>query len=69
MAMGLIAMTLFVGITYVGQLITVVVPEFAPESVRGHLLHNQTANILRVRLLGIEDVVLIDVPYHVHKRG
>lgn len=54
---------------YPGQLITVVVPEFVPESAWGHLLHNQTANILRVRLLGIEDVVLIDVPYHVHKRG
>ncbi len=54
---------------YPEQLITVVVPEFVPESVWGHLLHNQTANILRVRLLGIENVVLIDVPYHVHKRG
>ncbi|HEY85726.1 MAG TPA: APC family permease [Chloroflexi bacterium] len=53
---------------YPGQLITVVVPEFVPESTWGHLLHNQTANILRVRLLGIENVVLIDVPYHVHKQ-
>ncbi|MCL4261686.1 MAG: APC family permease [Anaerolineae bacterium] len=48
-----------------GRLITVVIPEFVPESFTGHLLHNQTANILRVRLRTLENVVVIDVPFHV----
>ncbi|MGH2538483.1 MAG: APC family permease [Candidatus Promineifilaceae bacterium] len=47
------------------QLVTVVVPEFVPESALGQLLHNQTANLLRLRLRGQEDIVVIDVPYHV----
>ncbi len=47
------------------RLITVVIPEFVPESFTGHLLHNQTANILRVRLRGLKNVVVIDVPFHV----
>jgi amino acid transporter len=45
------------------QLITVVIPEFVPESLPGQLLHNQTANFLRFRLRGEEDIVVIDVPY------
>jgi amino acid transporter len=49
------------------QLITVVIPEFVPASLTGHLLHNQTANILRLRLRGEEDVVVIDVPYLIKK--
>ncbi|HRQ39724.1 MAG TPA: APC family permease [Chloroflexota bacterium] len=47
------------------RLITVVIPEFVPESFTGHLLHNQTANILRVRLRTLQNVVVIDVPFHV----
>jgi amino acid transporter len=47
------------------QLVTVVIPEFVPESFTGHLLHNQTANILRVRLRAQKDIVVIDVPFHV----
>ena len=49
-----------------GQLITVVVPEFVPDTVWGNLLHNQTANILRVRLRQCENVVVIDLPFHIH---
>jgi len=45
------------------HLITVVIPEFVPDSFMGHLLHNQTANFLRFRLRGEEDIVVIDVPY------
>ena len=45
------------------QLITVVIPEFVPASLQGQLLHNQTANFLRFRLRGEEDIVVIDVPY------
>ncbi|GAB4144286.1 MAG: APC family permease [Candidatus Promineifilaceae bacterium] len=51
-----------------GALITVVVPEFVPDSFWAQLLHNQTANILRARLRSSEDVVVIDVPYHIRSR-
>jgi hypothetical protein len=54
-------------IEFPSQLITVVIPEFVPASLAGHLLHNQTANFLRFRLHGEEDVVVIDVPYHIKK--
>jgi hypothetical protein len=46
-----------------GQLVTVVVPEFIPESLGARLLHNQTANFLRGRLRNQEDLVIIEVPY------
>ncbi len=52
---------------YPGQLITVVVPEFVPDSKIANLLHNQTATMLRLMLRGYEDVVVIDVPYHLRK--
>lgn len=48
-----------------GQLVTVVVPEFLPESEWARLLHNQTANILRKRLRNQEQLIIIDVPYHI----
>jgi amino acid transporter len=51
---------------YPSQLITVVIPEFIPESITAHLLHNQTANMLRLRLHIHENIVVIDVPYHIH---
>jgi hypothetical protein len=47
------------------QVVTVVIPEFIPERWPEHLLHNQTANILRLRLRNHEDIVVIDVPYHI----
>lgn len=50
-----------------GQLTTIVIPEFIPESFTANLLHNQTANILRLRLRAQEDIVVIDVPYHIGK--
>lgn len=49
------------------QLTPVVIPEFIPETWAGRMLHNQTANFLRFRLLHYEDIVIIDVPYHVHE--
>lgn len=51
-------------VEYPDQLITIVVPEFVPASAGAHLLHNQTANILRFRLHRYRDIVIIDVPYH-----
>jgi amino acid transporter len=47
------------------QIVTVVIPEFVPLEGYARVLHNQTANILRQRLRSYEDVVLIDVPYHI----
>jgi amino acid transporter len=50
------------------QLTTIVIPEFIPTSLAANLLHNQTANILRLRLRAHEDIVVIDVPYHIDPR-
>ncbi|MCZ7575060.1 MAG: APC family permease [Ardenticatenaceae bacterium] len=50
---------------YPNQLVTVVIPEFVPASIGAQLLHNQTANLLRFRLRGRPDVVVIDIPYHI----
>lgn len=50
---------------YPDQLITVVIPEFIPEHAAANLLHNQTASLLQHRLLAQENVILIDVPYHI----
>jgi len=46
-------------------LITIVIPEFIPQDQPARLLHNQTANFLRRRLRSQEDIVIIDVPYHI----
>ena len=48
-----------------GQLVTVVIPEFIPAETFAGVLHNQTANILRRRLRSKQDVIVIDVPYHI----
>lgn len=47
------------------QLVTVVIPEFIPAEAGAKLLHNQTADLLQRRLLSREDIVVIDVPYHI----
>lgn len=48
-----------------GWLITVVIPEFVPSDTFSHILHNQTANLLRRHLRSQERVIVIDVPYHI----
>ena len=50
-----------------GQLVTVVIAEFVPSENFAGVLHNQTANILRRRLKTQKDVIVIDVPYLIHK--
>ncbi len=50
-------------VEFADQLTTVVIPEFISASLPAQLLHNQTANILRMRLRAEEDLVIIDVPY------
>lgn len=53
-------------VEFYDQMVTVVIPEFVPERWPEQLLHNQTANMLRFRLRNHEDIVVIDVPYHIH---
>jgi amino acid transporter len=48
------------------ELMTVVIPEFIAEEGAARFLHNQTANLLQDRLLACENIVVIDVPYHIH---
>ncbi len=50
-----------------GLLVTVVVPEFIPDSKLAYILHNQTAAQLLMLLRRFEDVIVIDVPYHLRK--
>jgi amino acid transporter len=50
------------------QLTTVVVPEFIPERAIAHLMHNQTANRLRARLIDHHDIVIIQVPFHIDSK-
>ena len=55
-------------VEFADQLTTIVIPEFITENFAAQFLHNQTANMLRLRLRGQEDVVIIDVPYHVQRK-
>jgi amino acid transporter len=48
-----------------GWLVTVVIPEFVPKDPLVRVLHNQTANLMRRHLRAREDVIVIDVPYHI----
>ena len=50
---------------FADKLITVVIPEFVSHELWANVLHNQTANFLRGRLRGEEEVIVIDVPYHI----
>lgn len=56
-------------VEFADQLTTVVIPEFVSSSLPAQLLHNQTANILRMRLRTEEDLVIIDVPYLIKGNG
>ncbi|HLA45908.1 MAG TPA: hypothetical protein VJZ27_20840, partial [Aggregatilineales bacterium] len=47
------------------QLITIIIPEFIPSERSALLLHNQTANLLRNRLIHKDDIIIIEVPYHI----
>jgi hypothetical protein len=49
------------------DLVTVVLPEFVPRRWWHHFLHNQTALLLKGALLFRKNVVVIDVPYHLHQ--
>ncbi len=45
-------------------LVTIVIPEFVPARWWQHLLHNQTALLIKGALLFRKGVIVVDVPYH-----
>ncbi len=45
------------------QMVTIVVPEFLPRHWWQHILHNQTALIIKAALLFRRNTVVADVPY------
>jgi len=47
--------------------ITVLLPEFVPARWWHHLLHNQTALLIRMVLHYRRNTVVINVPYHLEK--
>ena len=48
----------------VRRVVTIVLPEFIPHRWWQHLLHNQTALLIKGALLFRKDVIVTDVPYH-----
>lgn len=50
-----------------GAPVTVVVPEFVPSHWWQNLLHSQAAFRLKMALLARENVVVVDIPYHLKK--
>lgn len=55
-------------VEYPDDLITVVLPEFVSPTLATQLLHNQSANILRVRLRNTPGVIVIDIPFHINSQ-
>ena len=49
------------------DVVTIIIPEFVVSHWWEHLLHNQSALILKGRLLFRRDVVVVSVPYHLHR--
>jgi amino acid transporter len=49
------------------DIVTVLIPEFVVRHWWGHLLHNQTALLLKGRLLFRKGTVVTSIPYHVHE--
>jgi amino acid transporter len=48
----------------VRRVVTIVIPEFIPAHWWQHLMHNQTALLIKGALLFRKDVIVTDVPYH-----
>ncbi|MBP7690859.1 MAG: APC family permease [Anaerolineales bacterium] len=48
-----------------GETLTVIVPEFVPERPWQNVLHMQTALFLRLGLLGLRNIIITEVPYHI----
>ncbi len=47
------------------EVLTIVVPEFVPSKRWHNLLHMQTALLLRFGLLGLRNIIITEVPYHI----
>ena len=54
---------------YENDIVTVVMPEFVVTSWWAHLLHNQSALLLKGRLLFRKGTVVTSVPYHLDGSG
>ena len=50
------------------QLVTIILPEFVPARFWQHLLHNQTALLIKGSLLFRQGVIVTNVPYHLKGR-
>jgi hypothetical protein len=48
-----------------GDIVTVIIPEFVVKHWWEHVLHNQSALILKGRLLFRRGTVVVSMPYHV----
>ena len=51
------------------HMVTIIIPEFIPAKWWQHLLHNQTALVIKGALLFRKNVVVTDVPYHLSRSG
>jgi len=49
------------------QLITMILPEFVPARWWQHLLHNQTALMIKGALLFRKGIIVTSVPYHLER--
>jgi hypothetical protein len=49
------------------HMVTIVIPEFIPARWWQHLLHNQTALLIKGALLFRKNVIVTDVPYHLKR--
>jgi hypothetical protein len=52
---------------YDDDVLTVILPEFIPSKWWQHLLHNQTALLIKATLLFSKHVVVMSVPYHLRE--
>ncbi|MRR11392.1 APC family permease [bacterium] len=49
----------------IDHVVTIILPEYAPENVGDAMLHDQTSFFLKQQLFGEPGVILTDVPYHI----
>ena len=47
------------------HVVTVILPEYAPENVGDAILHDQTSFFLKQQLFGEPGVIMTDVPYRI----
>ncbi|HEY3228877.1 MAG TPA: amino acid permease, partial [Roseiflexaceae bacterium] len=52
---------------YDDDVLTVILPEFIPSKWWQHLLHNQTALLIKAALLFRKGIIVTSVPYHLEK--